>query len=58
MLLKLCMCKHGLLDNTLACHKIMGIFHIHTSSQTSLMYFKSSGPMTYVEFNLIGVISA
>ena len=34
MLLKLCMCKHGLLDNTLTitCHKIMGIFHINTSS--------------------------
>ena len=29
-----CVCKHGLLDNTLTCHE-MGIFHINTPSQTS-----------------------
>ena len=32
MFLKLCRCKHGLLDNTLTCHKILGIFHINTSN--------------------------
>ena len=49
MLLKLCMCKHGLLDNTLTCHEILGIFHINisltlTSSMNSpWLYFTSSG---------------
>ena len=48
ILLKLCMCKRGLLDNTLTCYQILGIFHINTLSQTSsmnspLLYFTSNG---------------
>ena len=27
-----CLCKHGLLDNTVTCHEILGIFHINASS--------------------------
>lgn len=40
-----CICKHGLLDNTLICHKILGILDTSTSSQTLLTHyqFTSSG---------------